>query len=150
MSSLSSLSIPSVGFFPSRAIPRSLSLSHSFSPSLFRFSSVSTSLSRSLDPTPPSLSFSRSLYLYLSRRLPSWLTRLALYLLSLSPFVPIPFLLAPLPPSPSATFFSVHLLRSLSSFTPRAFPPLDPRHPVFVYLMPFHSLLVSRAPTFSD
>lgn len=149
MSSLSSLSISSIGFFPSRAIPRSLSLSHSFSPSLFRFSSVSTSLSRSLDLTP-SLSFSRSLYLYLSCRLPSRLTRLALYLLSLSPFVPIPFLLAPLPPSPSATFFSVHLLRSLSSFTPRAFPPLDPRHPVFVYLMPFHSLLVSRAPTFSD
>lgn len=63
MSSLSSLSIPFVCFFPSHAIPRSLSLSHPFSLSLFLGFDISQSFSRS---GSLSLFFPLSLALFLS------------------------------------------------------------------------------------
>lgn len=145
MSSLSALSVSSFGLVLSPVNCRDSSLH--LRPSQPLFTRFSPSLSRS--PDLCSLLLSR---LPLPPPSKPRLTSLALYLLSLSPFVRTLFFLAPFllftlnHPSRLSLYVCLSSLRL----------PLEPFHPssratpVFVYLMPFHSLLVSRASTFSD
>lgn len=136
MSGLSPLSIPFLRLLLSLPLPKSFSLARSLAPACIPTRHPPAAAALLLAPLDyhPQADSSRALSTFAISVCPSSLLPRSV---SLRFCFLVPVTLSLSLPSSRSLFL---LARS-----PLALPPLDPRHPAFVYLMPFHSLLVSRA-----